>query len=212
METLDEGQKTLIRNTALAVLKNGTAFYEWLREKRKSDKDYAFLVGGLGSDYYKSCLTGDAVKVSEGNSLNIQLPSRSGTDRLRSRSRSPFSRSRQLSPRSGSVGSLTPRDRSESRKREEWARNRRKQREGRSMRRSPRRRSPDRTERLWFEKPRSRRDRSPWKVDKKPIDDHGRMGKMYAWSDGEESFRKSQQLTQALKDKVASIKEKISKD
>ena len=48
--------KSLIRSTALAVIRNGTSFYEWLREKRKSDDAYSFLFGGDGADYYKWCL------------------------------------------------------------------------------------------------------------------------------------------------------------
>ena len=53
---LNRDQKALIRSTAFAVLRNGTAFFEWLRVKRQDDSAYVFLYGGTGSEYYKWCL------------------------------------------------------------------------------------------------------------------------------------------------------------
>jgi hypothetical protein len=186
MSALDDGQRTLIRNTAFAVLKNGTAFYEWLRGKRQSDPEYTFLFGGLGSDYYKWCLTHSEEARKEEDGPVGAVSSSTNSHRSRSRSVSQ-QRSRDRRSPCSSVsrdGSLTPRDRSESRKREEWARHRRDRR----LRDRRRCRSPHRQDRLWYERPSYRRDRSPWRVDKRKIEDpkKGRMGKMYAWSDSED--------------------------
>ena len=57
MEALEQRQKSLIEKTALSVLRGGPTFSEWLKRKRATDADYAFLSGGVGSRYYEWCLS-----------------------------------------------------------------------------------------------------------------------------------------------------------
>lgn len=106
-EKLSIDEKALIRSTAFAVLRNGATFFEWLRNKRKSDPSYVFLYGGVGSEYYKWCLANSEEARKEeqiekedrlhpgesGNSHHTRGEERSSQRRERSPSRS-ISRSR----------------------------------------------------------------------------------------------------------------------
>ena len=57
---LTDDKKTIIRNTALAILKNGTSFLDWLMARRKGEATYDFLFGGNGSEFYNWCLLNPA--------------------------------------------------------------------------------------------------------------------------------------------------------
>ena len=252
MEDLDREKKTLIRTTAIAVLRNGTSFYEWLRNKRQSEPAYSFLFGGIGSNYYKWCLANseeaqkeEQVEAQRGRVESVKVPiesnkvetkptefRRRGRSLSRSYSRSASrSRSVSRSPKRRSIDrSLTPRDRSESRKREEWARKRREQRvrkfkEVDRRRRDdsyPRRRHRSRSfERHHSPSHRRQRRESPpprrhaadeaWgragnSRRSKYTEDDTKQGKMYAWSDGDEK-QPVNPVTDTLREKLASMKQ-----
>jgi hypothetical protein len=106
MEALEQRQKSLIKKTALSVLRGGLTFSDWLRRRRATDADYAFLSGGLGSRYYEWCLSNreSARKEDQTGSVGNAETNRNTDDddaivrqrRSRSRSRS-HSRSRSRS-------------------------------------------------------------------------------------------------------------------
>ena len=73
-EGLDGDQKALVRSTASAVLRNGAAFFEWLRTKRQADPSYSFLYGGLGSEYYKWCLANSELAEKEASNEKSSAP------------------------------------------------------------------------------------------------------------------------------------------
>jgi hypothetical protein len=52
-QDLNSEQLNLIKTTAIAVLRNGQSFVEWIESTRKGNQSYDFLFGGLGSDYFR---------------------------------------------------------------------------------------------------------------------------------------------------------------
>ena len=199
MEQLNHNQRSLIRTTAFAVIRNGTQYYEWLKSKRQSDPLYAFLLGGIGSKYYEWCLSNeqearkedirDRAELDKESSADLSSGRTDGkaieTSREPRRSRSVSrSRSRSFRPR---ISRSPRRDRNRSPNRRWDDRRRSNRREDRAYRRE------------------RRRSRSP--PDEKRVG--GRHGKLYAWSSEEESGPKSSDV---LKQKLESIKQKLRED
>lgn len=176
--------KSLIRSTALAVIRNGTSFYEWLRGKRRGDDAYAFLFGGDGSEYYKWCLVNgeEAIKEEKSDTFSIETrPSvrstdsqqRSQTSAIANESNTAVTKEPQKHPTDHRDASPHRRDsdrRSRSRER------------GRSTKRDTRRvfRSATDADKAWG----SVRSRPKASCDV-------RQGRMYAWSDDDMSRNNS---------------------
>lgn len=226
---LTRDERTLIRSTAFAVLRNGTTFYEWLRVKRQADPSYVFLYGGTGSEYYEWCLANseEAEKENEKDKaallsekqvrtvcsevISIRRSDDSNSRRGRSLSRSP---SLERRDRRDSPARQRRRSPSYDRRPSERSRSRgvRRRSPDVSRRRSPdvRRRSPDRR------RPDTRRRRSS-PVRRDSADKAwGRpkanfavkateppKSKMYAWSDDEPT------PSNLLRQKLAAMKQKL---
>ena len=191
MEQLNQSQRSLIRTTAFAVLRNGAQYYEWLKTKRHPDPLYAFLVGGIGSKYYEWCIANenDARKEDASDRLRPESDIKDKKDKAERqprRSRRDSSRSRSLS-RSRSRSFRRPISRSP-----------------RLRLRSPARR--------WEEKGRDnpnrdRSDRERRRSRSAQRERRGvRHGKLYAWSSEEESSAKSSVI---LKQKLESMKQRL---
>jgi len=182
---LTDDQRIIIRNTAMAILKNGTSFLEWLMARRKDEAAYSFLFSGKGSNFYNWCLQNpkaaaqfESIKPHViDNSLSSDIPrqlslrSPSGSKRETSLSRSPSSSSSSVlsrrrirrSERSRSIERRQPRHVSSSGRNASPARHRE-----RALRADWVRRRRDERENRRVSPPPSRR------------------GKMYAWSSSSE--------------------------
>jgi hypothetical protein len=114
--------RSLVESTAASVLRNGAAFYEWLKAKRQSDPMYSFLFGGDGFEHYQRCLAASPTKADGGASAP---PNHTDYNNGRVSGHSRATRSRSFSR------SLSSRGRSESRKRYEWVCSRRRARDAR---------------------------------------------------------------------------------
>ena len=191
MEQLNQNQRSLIRTTAFAVLRNGTQYYEWLKTKRHSDPQYSFLVGGIGSKYYEWCVANekDARKEDASDRLRPESDIKDKKDKVESqprRNRRDSSRSRSVS-RSRSRSFRRRRSRSPPRRFRSPARRlEEKGRENHNRNRSDRER---------------RRSRSAQR-ERRGV----RHGKLYAWSSEEESSTKSSVI---LKQKLESMKQRL---
>ena len=203
MEQLNHNQRSLIRTTAFAVLRNGAQYYEWLKSKRHSDPLYAFLVGGIGSKYYEWCLSNEKDARKEDNNDRLRSQEDSSDKPLREKEGHKIER----------IERDRSRDRSASRSRSRSFRRRRSRSPPHRRVRSPNRlwedrrrsdrgshrREPDRRERE------RRRSRSPQGDRKGDV----RHRKLYAWSSEEESVPKP---TEILKQKLESMKQKLRED
>ena len=191
MEQLSLQQRSLIRATAFAVLRNGSQYFEWIKTKRRSDPLYAFLSDGVGSQYYDWCLSNpDGARKEESveSEASISLPNNSRNDHIKH------------SGRHSDASKMKSRSRSQSRSRS----------------RSHRRHSPRRRTREFhrYRNHRSRsRDRNRSRVRSPALDDQRseerRHGKMYAWSSEEEPQPKSSEL---IKQKLENMKQKLQVD
>ena len=193
---LTDDQKIIVRNAAMAILKNGASFLEWLKARRKGEAAYAFLFGGLGTDLFNWCLQypDEASKLQAASkphvidtSLHSEQPRHQSRGRSSSRS---ISRARSYSSSSTDSrvsSSPSPRHRSRHRSRSRQS-SRRYRSRSRSIqrRRSPpryrspyrqRRRSPVRSD----SRERERADRAAW-VQRRREERAPKTGQMYGWS------------------------------
>ena len=208
---LTDDQRTIIRNTAMAILKNGVSFLEWLMARRKGEGAYAFLFGGKGNAFYNWCLENpteaanlESVKSHVIDTSLSSAPPRPIRGRSRSRSLSHSCSSSSFSSSSSESAISRRRYRSRSRSRQRsrsiprnHVRSRRSTPPPRSRSKSP---SParlrERVQRAdWVRRRRDEREnRRRHEVSPQPVRQHG---KMYGWSsssEGEESSVKNRLL------------------
>jgi hypothetical protein len=191
LEELDGDYKVIIRNTALAVLKNGVTFLDWIKARRVGEDAYVFLFEGKGSHFFNWCLENpaEAALYKNASKHDVTNTSLSLTPPRHPRSRSPPTQneSRDLSSsRSVSPPSRRSYSRSSNSSRRDYryrsrSRDSRRYRE-RSLPRHIRRRTPPREK--YRREPERRREYEERREHNE--DGRRRVGRMYAFSPSSE--------------------------